>query len=285
MKNLHNEYQKRVLSKLKSIKTQSQKLSKNRNINRKKAKSYNSKFTKKNKGSFIRLPIIILIIAFLGFVAVKYSAPENSESNVQKNNVSINTQNTSNPKKFSHYIRDFLDNLQKSMRETKAIISNNLVQNSSKNVEKESSDIKLLSTMSTQGPRNKKLPYIPVMGEISSEFGEREHPITKKTEVHTGIDIAAPLGTEISASLDGTVISVGENTVYGKNVSIQHDKGIVTTYSHCSEILVKEGQSVKKSDIIALVGKTGLSTGSHLHFEVKIDDEYINPVEFLGLTN
>ena len=109
----------------------------------------------------------------------------------------------------------------------------------------------------------------PVPGRISSGFGIRYHPILKCWRMHTGIDIAAPMGTTIRAVAGGYVAFAGLRSAYGKTVVIDHGGGVVTFYGHCSSLLVGAGTTVKQGQAIALVGSTGLSTGPHLHFEVQ----------------
>ncbi len=128
-------------------------------------------------------------------------------------------------------------------------------------------------------------PSIPAIGTVSSEFGYRTHPITKKDDYHTGLDIAAPLGSEVYSALDGTVVAVDEDKAYGKSVTIQHSGNITTKYAHCKKILVRKGQRVLNGERIALVGNTGSSTGAHLHFEVKVGDYYADPARFLGIAS
>lgn len=116
---------------------------------------------------------------------------------------------------------------------------------------------------------------------ITSPFGYRVHPILKKKKLHTGIDIGIPSGKSIVASQHGKVIHSGWYGGYGKVVMIDHGGGIVTLYAHNSSLLVKEGQQVKKGQNIARAGSTGMSTGPHLHFEVRENGQYIDPLKYL----
>lgn len=123
---------------------------------------------------------------------------------------------------------------------------------------------------------------IPGYTTISSEFGYRTHPITGVYKLHTGTDVAAPIGADFVAMADGIVITAGMNTAYGNMVMISHGNGIVTLYAHGSKLLVKTNDVVKQGDPVLQVGSTGYSTGPHAHFEVRINDEYVNPIEFLN---
>lgn len=110
-------------------------------------------------------------------------------------------------------------------------------------------------------------------GYISSSFGERNG------RRHTGLDIAAPQGSEIMAAADGLATFAGENGGYGNYLVIDHGGGVETRYAHCSEILVKEGDRVGRGEVVALVGSTGNSTGPHLHFEITENGEFLDPAE------
>lgn len=120
-----------------------------------------------------------------------------------------------------------------------------------------------------------------------SGFGARIHPIHKISRLHKGIDFSAPEGTKIQATGDGIVSRVQNlSTGYGNNVMIDHGYDYETLYAHMDKILVKEGQKVKKGEVIGLIGDTGLSTGAHLHYEVHYQGEPVNPIQYVmdGLT-
>ncbi len=118
---------------------------------------------------------------------------------------------------------------------------------------------------------------------ISSGYGYRTHPITKKLNFHNGIDIPAPKNTSVIASDDGIVIFAGYKNGYGNVVEIEHFDNKKTLYAHNNSIVVNEGQVVKRGQVIAKVGSTGDSTGNHVHFEVKINNKRINPL--YGISN
>ena len=111
----------------------------------------------------------------------------------------------------------------------------------------------------------------------SSEYGERINPITQNYEKHKGIDLSAPSGSSIYAAADGTVVLAQKSSTYGNYIIIDHSNGFETLYAHCSKLLVSSGQSVKKGQVIAKVGSTGQSTRPHLHFEVRLNNQSLNP--------
>lgn len=113
---------------------------------------------------------------------------------------------------------------------------------------------------------------------ISSGYGYRTHPISKKLTFHHGIDIPAPKNTDVLASDDGIVVFAGYKRGYGNVVEIEHFDSKSTLYAHNNSINVKVGDIVKKGEVISKVGSTGNSTGNHVHFEVKINNERINPI-------
>ncbi|MBR4889958.1 MAG: M23 family metallopeptidase, partial [Clostridia bacterium] len=119
-------------------------------------------------------------------------------------------------------------------------------------------------------------------GKITSKFGYRVSPITNKFSLHKGLDIAAPPNTKIYAVYDGVVIKAKYHKINGNYIVIKHSDNIKTTYNHCNKLLVKEGEKVKRGEVIALVGETGYATGNHLHFEVLLNGKYINPLYVLS---
>lgn len=116
---------------------------------------------------------------------------------------------------------------------------------------------------------------------ITSSYGYRTHPITRTRSFHTGVDIAAPYGSNIVAVDHGLVVQVAWRGAYGRVVMVDHGRGIVTMYAHTSAALVKEGQSVMRGDPIAKIGTTGWSTGPHLHFEVRVNGKHVQPLDYI----
>lgn len=122
----------------------------------------------------------------------------------------------------------------------------------------------------------------PVDGPVGSGFGFRADPFTHRTALHTGLDFPADPGTPILAAAGGVVLSAGPHPQYGLLVELDHGNGLVTRYAHTSQMLVKQGDLVKRGQAIAAVGNTGRSTGPHLHFEVLVEGVQQNPARFLN---
>ncbi len=118
----------------------------------------------------------------------------------------------------------------------------------------------------------------PAQGTITSGFGLRRHPVFGIQHLHTGVDIGAAWGSPVLAAADGQVIYTGWFGGYGKIVVLDHGGGVSTLYAHLYEILVPSGGTVSRSQVIGRVGTTGYSTGPHLHFEVRVDGQPIDPV-------
>lgn len=140
-----------------------------------------------------------------------------------------------------------------------------------------------IDSAEAQRDRLANIPSItPTRGWFTSGFATaRMHPIFHEERRHDGIDIAAPLGTPIIAPAGGRVIEVTREEGYGNLVAIDHGYGIITRYAHCSKILVRVGQRVRRGEQIALVGNTGLSTSSHLHYEVEVHGKTVNPKNWI----
>jgi murein DD-endopeptidase MepM/ murein hydrolase activator NlpD len=126
------------------------------------------------------------------------------------------------------------------------------------------------------------LRSFPVHGIISSPFGMRRHPIYGDYRFHTGVDIAAPVGTPVYPVKEGKVVFSGKQAGYGNIVIIDHGNGLISKYAHNRVNLVQEGELVNTNTIIAQVGYTGESTGPHLHFEISDRGEYIDPMNFIA---
>jgi len=121
----------------------------------------------------------------------------------------------------------------------------------------------------------------PIDGNINSPFGYRRHPIFGDMRMHTGVDIPAPYGTLIHAAQSGLVVFSGWKRGYGNTVILDHGGGLATLYAHCSSLTVSVGETVDRSQVIARIGSTGYSTGNHLHFEVRVNGEPVDPEEYI----
>jgi len=152
---------------------------------------------------------------------------------------------------------------------------------------------KLLEILGDDKERfSSKLMFVPSINPLnpkklkrfSSEFGNRFHPIDKTNKPHFGIDISAKAGTAIHAAASGTIKStIKSNTGYGNQVVIEHDYGFKSRYAHMYLFIVKDGQTVKKGEIIGFVGSSGKSTADHIHFEIWKNDDRIDPYPFCFL--
>lgn len=121
----------------------------------------------------------------------------------------------------------------------------------------------------------------PVIGEVTSSYGYRDHPVSGEYIFHNGIDLAADIGTPVLAFADGTVEFIGESDAYGLYIQLDHGNGVKTFYCHCSALYTPKGESVSKGQPIAAVGDTGNATGPHLHLEVKRDGVLLNPLYYV----
>jgi len=124
--------------------------------------------------------------------------------------------------------------------------------------------------------------YVSDLDRVGSGFGMRKDPIDSTMKMHKGIDIAAPTGTKVYAAGSGKVLKItSSDDGYGNCIVIEHGYGFVTRYAHLSGFKIKEGNEVKKGDLIGLVGSTGRSTGPHLHYEIEKDGERIDPKKYI----
>lgn len=121
----------------------------------------------------------------------------------------------------------------------------------------------------------------PTHGWLSSSMGRRDDPFTGEKDFHPGLDISADKGDPVYSTADGTVVNAAANGGYGNLVVIDHGYGIETRYGHLSAFKVKVGQTVKRGDLLGLVGATGRATGPHLHYEVRANGRILNPLQLL----
>jgi murein DD-endopeptidase MepM/ murein hydrolase activator NlpD len=123
----------------------------------------------------------------------------------------------------------------------------------------------------------------PVAGPVTSGFGARVHPIYGDVRVHKGLDLSARSGEAVHAAAGGVVVEAGWQGGYGNAVLIDHGNGLATFYAHNSRNEVEIGQRVRAGDVIALAGSTGASTGPHVHFEVRVNGQAVDPAPYLGV--
>ena len=125
----------------------------------------------------------------------------------------------------------------------------------------------------------------PVSGPIRSSYGRRRDPFTGQMEMHRGLDIGALYGTRVRAPADGRVLFAHRESAYGNLVVVKHDGGITTRFGHLSRFEVQAGDRLEKGDVIGYVGSSGRSTGSHLHYEVRLNERPINPRNYLPVSS
>lgn len=139
-------------------------------------------------------------------------------------------------------------------------------------------DIKQKEEIENHSVNGVYIAVTPVKGTISSRYGSNSRV---RNHTHTGLDIAASTGTPIEAAAAGTVTFAGTKGGYGNLIIIEHGNGVETYYGHCSKLYKSVGDSVEAGDLIAAVGSTGYSTGPHLHYEIRLNGNYLNPQQYL----
>ncbi len=144
----------------------------------------------------------------------------------------------------------------------------------------------LFSSLQRLDGNAKSAAYIPSGRPVeklslTSNFGVRSDPFNGGARMHKGVDIPGPIGTPIHATADGIISRAGWASGYGNLVQISHGHGMETRYGHMSKLLVAANSYVRRGQIIGLMGSTGRSTGSHLHYEVRVDGQAINPIPFV----
>ena len=154
----------------------------------------------------------------------------------------------------------------------------------------------LLESVTEEGPRIRELERLigrtgevvsslplrwPVRGRVNSEYGKRTSPWGGATEHHAGLDISTPTGTPVVCPAPGKVLLAGGGGDYGRHVIVEHANGVRSLYGHLSKVEVKAGQRVEKGEILGLTGSTGRSTGPHLHYELRVAGQTVNPRKFL----
>jgi len=126
----------------------------------------------------------------------------------------------------------------------------------------------------------------PVIGKVTSKYGDRINPITGLSQFHNGVDISVPTGTDIFAPFDGSVAEIYENSVGGKQMILNHSNGFKTGYAHLSAYDVFVGKPFLKGEVLAKTGMTGAVTGPHLHFTLKNEQgDYVNPLDVFSFNS
>ncbi|MCX6560100.1 MAG: M23 family metallopeptidase [Candidatus Aminicenantes bacterium] len=156
-----------------------------------------------------------------------------------------------------------------------------------KNIQQKTEDIQknldsLVGFFQNQENRLASTPTIyPTVGLLTSQFGWRPDPFTRKQTFHYGIDIASALGNPIVATADGVVIAINSDKLFGLSVQINHGLGYTTIYGHMSAFKCRIGQRVKRGDVIGEVGQTGKALGPHVHYEIRLNGTSVNPYLFI----
>lgn len=261
--------------------------------------------TPKNKDGFlsiITIQAIICTIIMIAVVLLSTFAPDKSEYIRKKYQtlVSVNTETflrVANEKYTAVTKSITIPKEQKTTESGIASESSSTISNATSSVSslpKNSSATKATSVNITPlvaTPQNATLLPVNVTiafskplksGGITSNFGQRIHPITNKAEFHTALDISSPEGAKIYAATDGTVTDVGYNEYIGNYIYISHADSFSSKYGHLSKIAVKKGATVKRGEAIGKVGATGMATGPHLHFELRKGGIAFNPLFVLN---
>lgn len=154
----------------------------------------------------------------------------------------------------------------------------------------------LAASVAEEGPRLRELEHViertgkfmnalplrwPVHGPVNSEFGRRSSPWGGETEQHEGLDIGSPAGTPVKSPAAATVVAATSGGGYGNHVTLNHGNGVRSLYGHLQRVDVKAGERIAKGQVIGLVGSTGRSTGPHLHYEIRVSGERVDPRGFL----
>ena len=181
---------------------------------------------------------------------------------------------------------DYYKKYRSSLNSEKLVATAKRIDILSKQLEIQSQSFKELIKMAKE--YEIKMEHIPSLlpvgmadiEKFAAPFGMRKHPILGYKRMHYGVDIVAKRGADVYASAKGTIVQASYNGGFGKNVKIDHGYGYISVYAHLSKIMVKKGQEVNRGDLIGLVGNTGLSTGPHLHYEVRINNKPVDPSIF-----
>lgn len=248
---------------------------------------------KRKKDYLLNTIFYQLIICVLLFVSIYFMKTTNSGvydtlndefyKNIDNNIIINSTENKDKPETITTDTTESMEttvnktseattvkNVRKIIDETPSVLSATILSN-------KTSVEAVPANVSVNNYKINQKMIAPVTGTITSPFGYREHPVYGEEKFHAGVDIAAKEGTPIYSCFDGIVYKAEFDQWNGNYLKIKHEGGIMTVYCHCSELKVKPGDNVKAGDIIAYIGSTGVSTGPHLHFELRINDISYNP--------
>ena len=265
---------------------------------------------------YIGSAVALLIISF--FLVLYFSAPDdqnkfssiNEEMSTSVSHVINQINNLSNDLSLIEKISDHIENEKKiDIKKVKLFLKNyknslitiNTIKEDIRNNLKVNDSIKLniLEIIEHLNESSRiafnRFNQIPIASPLNinkkelyvvSKFGLRNHPIHKSTKMHNGIDLRASVGTQVIASASGKVINSGKRGGYGYSCEIQHKYGYSTIYAHMVRLVVSKGSWVNKGDEVGFVGNTGLSEAPHLHYEIRIENQAINPIGYIfdGMT-
>lgn len=245
---------------------------------------------KEKKSKFLKEKIILNLIIMFDLAVIVFCV-QNSEFIFTKEFLQmLSKYNNEASNKIVSLFNDFLKNEDEDYlvdennidmeNANKVVIEENNIENETNIVENSISSMNEME-LDIQNLKNAYKFVVPLNGTVSSEFGARESKYQNVRGYHTGVDIAAENGTPINASMQGIVELVSDEGDYGKHIKIRCNN-VYTLYAHCSKIFVKEGQIVAEGQKIASVGNTGNSTGPHLHFEIKVEDRFVDPEELIN---
>lgn len=179
-------------------------------------------------------------------------------------------------------IGDIIEENQDLENEIAALIRAEAAKNAAAAAKANSASSKPSTSVST-GSQSSNGYIRPTTGRVSSPYGYRIHPVLGYKKFHTGVDFAASSGTSVRSVKSGTVILAKYNSSYGNYIIVDHGNGVSSLYAHLKGFNVGYGSRVSQGDTIGFVGSTGMSTGPHLHFEIRINGSHVNPAPYLGL--
>ena len=262
---------------------------------------FSEKSTKKSKMSFEKKTVLQSLASIMvltsAFFVCRFDFPYSKNfKNYIKRSLNVST-DVKEVKNFASYAIkksgldniDFIKNIDDKLNENKengesVLNESNALAAPEENFSKEEIKSEAPSEAPSEVPSENTMPAFrnPTEGKISSVFGERIHPVTGESgNVHTGIDIAGVLNQTVISAAKGRVVKTGEDDANGKYIVIEHTGGYTTAYAHLNQICVVDGEWVDDNTKIGLMGSSGVSTGVHLHFEIKKDGERLNPEDFV----